>query len=96
MSDLKSQFKRIKKRQTFGFFLVLPFIVALVVLGGAANPKSGEAYGLPMLLWLPVSFIPIVIYAVYSFKCWRCPACKTYLGKNYNPTFCPKCAANLQ
>lgn len=96
MQDIKEKFTALKKKLTVGFICTLPFIIGFVVLGGGAHPKTGEAYGLPIYVWVSVCFVPIIVYVAFALKYWRCPACKAYLGKNYSPNYCPKCAARLQ
>jgi rubrerythrin len=33
---------------------------------------------------------------IFSFVNWRCPACTRYLGRGWNPKFCPKCGVQLR
>ena len=96
MNSVKKEFASLKIKLKIGFICVLPFIIAFVMFAGSAHPKSGEAYGLPIIFWLPVCVLPFLIYIAFALKFWRCPTCKNYLGKNYNPIFCPKCGQQLQ
>ncbi len=96
MEDTKKKFAVLKKKLTLGFICTLPFFIVIVVLGGMADSQTGEAYGLPIFIWVPISLLPILIYIVLTLKYWRCPACSAYLGKNYSPNYCPKCGVKLQ
>jgi rubrerythrin len=37
-------------------------------------------------------FAAAVVFSLFN---WRCPACSSYLGKRFNPRFCPSCGAQL-
>jgi hypothetical protein len=46
----------------------------------------------PLITLLPAFFLVFVI----CFTDWRCPACGGWMGRNTNPTFCPKCGVQLR
>lgn len=84
-----------KKRQKTAAILLFPFLVGLVVFGGASDPKTAEAFGISALIWVPIVLLALVAVAVFSWKNWRCPSCDKYLGKQMSPRFCSHCGVDF-
>jgi len=40
--------------------------------------------------------ILVIAVIVVSLVNWRCPSCKTQLGHNWNPRFCPHCGVTFR
>ncbi len=84
---IMAEFTRKKRIQYVGMGIVLVAIVA--VMAGFANKAAGSS-------WL--GYIPLgiaIIFVVFSYFNWRCPACKKYLGRGYSLKTCRSCGAKL-
>ena len=90
------EFAKIKRRQVFATVLFVPFMLAFVAFAGTADPKTGVAFGISPFVIMPVLVLAFISIVAFSLKNWRCPACNKYLGKGFNPSYCPKCGAQLQ
>ncbi len=91
--DVKKEFKKRKKRQMIISFSLIPLIFLMLFL---ANHPENNFTGLSReALFYGFTGIFIIGF-VLSLLNWRCPSCRKYLGKQFNPKFCPKCGAELQ
>jgi hypothetical protein len=90
---LKREFARRRARQWgVGGILLLGLIgIQGYILASAPETHRVEGGLLPYIILLLI--IGIV---VFSFLNWRCPACGSYLGSQYNPRVCHHCGASLQ
>lgn len=82
-----------KTRQVIASILFVPLVFGGLVLN---DPKEHDLFGIPPALWVPVVVVALVAMIVFSLANWRCPACDKYLGKGFNPRFCPRCGAPLK
>lgn len=89
-------FKVIKRRQIMVAVLFVPFTLLFILFAASADPKTGEAFGISMFVFIPIHAIALTALVIFSLKNWRCPACDRYLGKEFNPSFCPKCGEEIQ
>lgn len=72
-------------------YLAAAVLVIGVVLGALLGVASHS--GVPLLVCLfPTMFVGMVMLVVNM----RCPACGASMGKDWNPTFCPKCGVRLK
>jgi rubrerythrin len=72
-------------------------MILIFLILGTANEGSGTTLGgVPLSLALPFAFVVIAGFVAFAFTNWRCPACNKYLGKTFNPSFCPKCGVALR
>jgi rubrerythrin len=55
-----------------------------------------EAFGLPENYLYVAAFAVIVLAIVAIVIIWRCPGCRTYLGREFNPARCPSCGAQFR
>lgn len=88
LSGIKADFAKRRRRQLIAAVLftvgaVMPFILSNMVR--LENP-----------LWLAPWIGGVLALAVFSIRNWRCPACHKYLGRNFNPNFCPHCGVALR
>ncbi len=86
------EFGRRRKRQ---LTVTLPVMVVVVL---ASLDLEGEAHyfhflSLEMLTGLTILLVLGIL--LFSLKNWRCPACNKYLGKGWNPRYCPHCGIQL-
>ncbi len=89
----KEEFAAKRRRQILAVIPALAAVVAIAVLGDTA----GSAFlGLSAAVWRPVGIAVVVGVAGFSLLNWRCPACGRYLGRSFNPAFCPKCGVALR
>jgi hypothetical protein len=92
--EIIAEFKNRRKRQIIA---VIPAVVAIgpiVVFSDA--PTTRTMLGIPAAVALPIAFALLVGVLIFSFRNWRCPACRGYLGKAMNPRFCQKCGVQLR
>jgi hypothetical protein len=67
--------------------------VAVLVIGMVVT--QGEDHSVSrLILMLAVPPIFLVLLSV-KLRWWRCPKCKSYLGRD-DPIYCPKCGAGLR
>jgi hypothetical protein len=66
--------------------MVLILIVLIIPLAIAGDRAKGSS---------PVLLFPILAAVGFSLWNWRCPACRGYLGRTFNPKFCQKCGVQL-
>ena len=93
-AKVKEEFAAKRKRQ---LILIGPVVAVLIGFSLVANePSDGDVLGLPAAVVVALLGLLIVGTVVFSLLNWRCPACKTYLGKEISPNFCPKCGVALQ
>ena len=91
--EFKTQFANRRRKQ---LMVSVPLII-LVVLFATVNEKTGLVLGtIPISIFTPIFVVAVVGALIFSFKNWRCPACKRYLGKAFNPSFCSKCGVGLR
>jgi hypothetical protein len=91
--SIVQQFKALRKRQLLA---TIPIVLAFIILIGLGDNPEANIAGLPSNVLQGVAFVIIVGVLIFSFFNWRCPSCKKYLGKAFNPKFCTKCGAQLQ
>lgn len=91
--QVKTEFKERKTKQIAATVIFLPFLFGFFWF---SENHQKSFFGMPENIAVPVFIALIVIITVFSFYNWRCPSCKKYLGKGYNPKFCPKCGVELR
>lgn len=91
-NSIIKQFKIIKKKQ---YTITIPLIIISTLLL-ISTDNGFHFWGISKTFVLILAFSGIALALYFSFTNWRCPVCNKYLGKNGNPTFCPKCGVQLQ
>lgn len=76
---------------------MLGLVLLMLALGVTLvrDPEAGTMLGVPVATMVPVLFVVVVAAVAFSFRNWRCPACRAYLGRKFNPRHCPGCGAEL-
>jgi hypothetical protein len=92
-ADFKRSFSVRRRRQ---LTVAIPFVLVMVAMVIAGEGEQQDLFGLPIAIWGPVLAVLLVGVLAFSFRNWRCPACDKYLGKAFNPSFCPKCGVALR
>jgi hypothetical protein len=87
------EFKARKKRQ---LFTLLPLLIILALSVMIKDGSDSMPLGLSEKSFSIMIVLIVAGVIVFSLKNWRCPACNAYLGKGFNPKFCPKCGSRLQ
>jgi hypothetical protein len=72
---------KFRRRRTWRFAGVAAFILVMFLI---------ETRGILAAL---IVMLVVLVFLLYS---WRCPACRTYLGRGMNPKVCPMCGVALQ
>ena len=85
-----------KRRRTRQIIAVVPIVGALLPLFLLEDAGPEGLFGIPSVVVGSVCGAVVVAGFVFSLINWRCPACKSYLGKAISPRFCQKCGAQLQ
>ncbi len=85
-----------RRRRTRQFIVVVPFVGALIPLFMLENAGPDGLFGIPSVVVGSVCGAVVIAGFIFSLINWRCPACKSYLGKAISPRFCQKCGAQLQ
>jgi hypothetical protein len=89
IAEVKEDFSQRRKRAVM-------FTIALIPLGFlfAFSTQGGSSFlGLPSGVWIIIFFIVLVP----SYLNWRCPNCKSFLGRGsgFSPDRCRKCGIPL-
>jgi len=91
---LRSEFAVRRRRQ---LFLSIPLAVFMIVILIMLDDKSkAPILGLPPSVVVVVFAVVMIAGIGFSLVNWRCPACRRYLGKHINPSFCHRCGAPLR
>ncbi len=91
-ASLKTKFAAAKRKQIVVALVLIPVIFLFVFF---ERRPDQLVLGVSVKELIP-AFLVLVIGAVgFSLYNWRCPGCRKYLGKTFNPKFCPKCGVEL-
>jgi len=85
---LRQEFVRRRRNH---LLLILPGIAAII--GAAALSRAFGPVG--TLQFVPAAAIAVLLVGL-SWRQWRCPACRGYLGKALNPVVCRHCGFALR
>jgi len=77
----------------FAVPLVAGFVLVLLQYKGLVNV---EDFGIPKNSAYVGGFAASFIGLISIFVVWRCPGCRTYLGKEPNPSNCSGCGAKFR
>lgn len=91
--EIKQQFKKRKTRQ---LLVAIPLLPAVFIIALMDDTGKVLISGIPNLYLLIAAGAIIVSGLIFSLINWRCPNCKKYLGKRFNPKFCASCEAELR
>jgi len=72
--------------------LMVPIFFLIVMM--RSDARRGAAPASPALA--VIAFVGMFTGAGLSIWNWRCPTCRRYLGKAFNPRFCQSCGAHLR
>ena len=90
---IQSEFSSRRRRQLLATLLMLPVVA---VIGTADEARGTALGGVPLAAALPVGVVMFLALIGFSIRNWRCPACDRYLGRGFNPSYCPRCGVALQ
>jgi hypothetical protein len=91
---LRGEFAVRRKRQLFVSIPLAVFMIGFLIV--VDDKSKAPILGLSPAV-LVVGFAVVMIAGVaFSLINWRCPACRRYLGKHINPSFCHRCGAPLR
>jgi len=79
-----------RQRQMIVFVLMLLAILALFL-----KRRLEELIGVRLDHLTTVAFGLILFRIAFAWWNWRCPGCKQYLGRGFNPKFCQRCGVQL-
>jgi len=83
-------------RRTRQILAALPMVAFMIAIGATKDEAAHTVLGIPDSIGFPLFMIVVVGTIVFSFVNWRCPACRSYLGRRINPRFCGACGAQLR
>ena len=92
--EFKAAFAAKRRRQWL--LVLLPVLAAVIVIVIVGRRPEGILLGVSAAVWRPVAFAVVIAAVVFSFINWRCPACGRYLGRTFNPAYCPRCGIPLR
>ena len=84
---------RRKKQRLVSIPLAVLMIGVLLVLDEKAK---GPVFGVSPAIVVAALTAVLIAGVVFSLRNWRCPACRRYLGKHMNPSFCHRCGIPLR
>jgi hypothetical protein len=82
-----------KKKLRQKFILIQTIVVILLFIG--FDQRAQTIYRLPAMPVFFMIFALIVFSYFYNMSYWKCPACKKYLGRTWNPKHCENCGVQL-
>ena len=91
--DIVAEFTKRGRRQLIA---IVPFLVAVFLLFMLQRGSADGYFGIAAIAIGPVCVAALIAVAIFWRLNWRCPACRSYLGKSINPIFCQTCGAKLQ
>ncbi len=72
--------------------MLLAFSAAMWLLDYARDSVLGVSW----FIWLGASMLVLAAVLVAVRASWRCPVCRVWLGKRWNPRSCPHCGASFR
>jgi hypothetical protein len=89
IADVKREFSQRRKRAMFFTITLIP----LAFLFAFGSQGSSSFFGLSPGVWIILFFIVLVP----SYLNWRCPNCKSFLGRasGFSPKHCQNCGIPL-
>jgi hypothetical protein len=88
---VKQEYARRKKRQLLVSFGVIIPAFALFV----GSREFLQEHGLDERTGGAIFLILVLGVLAFSFWNWRCPSCRSYLGKAFRQRFCRSCGVQL-
>ena len=93
LEETLARYARLRRRQ---FIVTTVVIVFLLTLGGSGLALEWSRYlGLGPIGFSVVCFGLVIGLTTFSLVNWRCPACKSYLGKSVDAQHCRRCGVQL-
>jgi len=92
-TEIKNDFKKRKIRQ---LFIGIPLLAAVFLIAFMSESETEMVSGISNLFLIIGAGVIIILGLIFSLINWRCPSCKTYLGKKFNPKFCSSCGVELR
>lgn len=92
-AEFRAEFAVRRRRRWLGVAVIL---VAVVVMVLAGRRPGGTVLGIGPATWQPIGIVVVLGAVIFSLINWRCPACGRYLGRTFNPAFCPRCGIALR
>lgn len=89
-AQIRAEFARKRRNR---FLILIPAVAAMLVAVSARG--NGAVLGIPVKALMPTILVLVVAAIAFSLYNWRCPACSRYLGRTFNPKFCPRCGVQL-
>lgn len=94
-AKFKVAFAKKRRNRLIGMALMVPSAVAFG-FGAAGGVEDQIVLGLPPIVWWPVVLVVFIGSIIFSVINWRCPACGTIFGFNFNGRCCSECGAELR
>jgi rubrerythrin len=91
--EIKQEYK---KRRTRQLLVAIPLIPIIFIMRHSQRSEEVLFDGISNSTISTIGIIFMVSALVFSLYNWRCPGCKKYLGKGFNPKHCPKCGSELR
>ena len=91
---LRSEFAVRRRRQLFVSIPLGVFMIGVLIM--LDGKSKGPILGLSPTTVIVVLAVVMIAGVGFSLINWRCPACRRYLGKHINPSFCHRCGAPLR
>lgn len=76
--------------------VVIPLVPIIFFLAFMDDSGKDLIAGVSNLYLAIGSFVLIVLALLFSIVNWRCPKCKTYLGRKTDPKYCSNCGVELR
>ena len=91
--EFKEQYAALSRRQIIATVPFVVILIAAVIFGEGDFIALSDFQETMLFIFFALGVVGMLIF---SLKNWRCPACKSYLGRGLGPKFCSKCGVALK
>lgn len=93
---IRATIHEFEKRRRRQLILLVPTVAALLAMFVGSETDFFDRIGIAAGALLPAFFILIAVLVGFSLYNWRCPACRSYLGRSLRIRYCRRCGAQLR
>ena len=85
----------LRTRKLIQMSLGPPAVLAMLLIVLVWKVPDLNVFDVPEGALFAACFGVAGLYLVLTFVTWRCPSCRTYLGRERNPESCPRCGVRF-
>ena len=93
LSEIREDFGRRRRRLLIVVIALAFFMVVSTFILRSQNPDYMRQYDKTVTIVVLILGAGMAVFSHYN---WRCPGCRRYLGRGWNPRFCRGCGVQLR